>query len=179
MISVNNCGLLIVDIQGKLARLVHDSEAIIQSTRKLIECCQLLSVPIVILEQNPQGLGHTVEELAEHLTEIEPIEKHHFDGIREDVVQQVLSHSGKQYWLVVGIEAHICVYQTVNGLKSNGYTPIVVSDCISSRTLANRALAIANMRQSGIEVTSLEMCLYQLMGSSQHPAFKHILNVVK
>ena len=179
MISVNNCGLLVVDIQGKLARLVHDSEAMIQSTRKLIECCQLLSLPIITLEQNPQGLGHTVEELTEHLTEIEPIEKHHFDGLREKAVLNALANSGKQHWLVVGIEAHICVYQTVNDLQSNGYTPIVVSDCISSRTLANRALAIANMRQLGIGITSLEMCLYQLMGSSQHPAFKHILNVVK
>ena len=74
MLNTDDFGLVVVDIQGKLARIVHNSDSVIRQTQKLIQCCQALAIPIVVLEQNPSGLGHTVEELATLLAKEDVIE---------------------------------------------------------------------------------------------------------
>ena len=179
MLNTDDFGLVVVDIQGKLARIVHNSDSVIRQTQKLIQCCQALAIPIVVLEQNPSGLGHTVEELATLLAKEDVIEKHHFDGMQEDSVRRAILSKGKKNWLVAGIEAHICVYQTVLGLRTHNCTPMVLTDCIASRSQSNRDLAVTKLQQLGVATSSVEMSVYQLLGSSNHPAFKRILDIIK
>jgi len=177
--KVNDHGLLIVDIQGKLAQLVHNSASFLQQTRKLIQCCQQLHLPIVVLEQNPEGLGTTTPELAEILGATARYSKCHFNGFAEEHIQLAIKKAGKKHWLVAGIEAHICVYQTVTALKNAGYEPKVLRDCIASREAENIQLAIDNMRNNNISISGFEMAIYQLMASSEHPAFRDILRIIK
>lgn len=179
MANVQDTGLLVVDIQGKLARLVHDSERMLANTVKLIRCCQLLSVPVVVLEQNPEGLGPTVPEITAHTPCSAHFEKHCFDAMRESAVRNYLNRLPQDNWLVVGIEAHICVFQTARGLLDEGLSVEVMADCISSRTRSDADLAIDCLRRLGANISSVEMCVYDMLKSSKHPQFRAILDIVK
>lgn len=82
-------------------------------------------------------------------------------------------------WLIYGIEAHICVYQTALYLQKLGYGMQVITDYIVSRTQDNKALAIQRLANENIKLTGLEMCSYELLGSSEHLVFKKILALIK
>ena len=165
--------------KANLPGLVHDSDNFIANTRKLIQCCNVLSIPIVALEQNPRGLGSTTPEIAELLSSVPFYEKHHFNAMSEQTISQTLSEKDINRWLVAGIEAHICVYQTVLGLLDNNYQVDVVSDCIASRAQTNKDLALNKMHNAGAEITSLEMRMFELMKTCQAETFKSVLQIIK
>ncbi len=96
MTSADNYGLLVVDIQGKLAQLVNNSDTLISNTIKLIKSCQLLSIPIVVLEQNPKGLGSTTPELQSALNNYQPLEKYYFNGVAETHIKQKIASVNKK-----------------------------------------------------------------------------------
>lgn len=179
MLRKENTGLIIIDIQGKLARLVHDSDALIANCKKLIQGAKTLNLPIICLEQNPDKLGSTVDELSTLLGAQNPISKFTFDACKEPQFMQALRTANVDTWLICGIEAHICVYQTVLTLKRTGFEVQLVCDCISSRTLSNKNLAISKLVNSGIDVTGLEMCLYELIKDCRDTEFKEILALIK
>ncbi|GHB61452.1 hydrolase [Psychrosphaera saromensis] len=187
MLTKDNTGLIVVDIQGKLARLVHDSAALIANCEKLIKGAQALELPIITLEQNPTKLGATVDELSTLLNPNKPITKFTFNGCEQaefvDAVKRAVSSMDKDKqintWLVCGIEAHICVYQTAMGLVDLGYKVEIVTDCISSRTLANKQLAVNKLVNNGVDITGLEMCLYELVKGCNEPEFKQILGLIR
>lgn len=179
MLQKEDCGLIVVDIQGSLARIVQHSDLFIDNTRKLVQCCKLLDVPVIWLEQNSKGLGATVPELSELMGESTVNEKFHFNGLFEESIRSAIKETNKKQWLVVGIEAHICVYQTVLGLLNENFEVEVVSDCISSRLQSNIELALLKMRDSGASVTSLEMCVFELMKNARMDSFRDILSVIK
>lgn len=165
-------GLLVVDIQGKLARLVEESDALIANTARL-------GLPVVWLEQNPDKLGATVPELQSLQAGDLVLPKYSFGALGEPTVATALAESGVEHWLVCGIEAHICVFQSVQGLLASGARVSLVVDAVSSRCAANRDLAIGQLAARGAALTSVEMCLFDLMGDCRHPAFRQILSLVK
>ncbi len=179
MLTKDSTGLIVIDIQGKLARLVHESEIIIANCRKLIQGAQALSLPILWLEQYPEKLGATVDEIRPLLKELRPIPKFTFNACEEPLFLEEIKKTGVDTWLVCGIESHICVYQTALHLKQTGYTVQLVSDCTSSRTLANKHLAIQRLSQEGVQVTAVEMCLYELVKDCRSVEFKEILGLIK
>ena len=179
MLNRYNTGLVIVDIQGKLASLVHGSEAMISQTVKLVQAAKLLDLPIVFLEQLPEKLGSTIPELQAHLGDIPAIEKCTFDGCGSEEFLQAIDAASVDNWLVCGIEAHICVYQTAVSLKQREFGVELVQDCVSSRTLENKELALTKLNQLGISLTSFEMCLYELIKDANDPIFKQVLPLVK
>lgn len=178
MLQQDNCGLVVVDIQGKLASMVLDN-GYIEQTRKLIQACQMLSMPIIWLEQYPKGLGHTISEIAELLEGIEHFEKLSFGGMQDPTIKKAIQATGRKQWLVCGIETHICVYQTVRGLLADKMTVEVVTDCVSSRSQANLDLGLAKTAALGAGHTSFEMAVYELMKGSDNPQFKSILPLMK
>ncbi|WP_394248511.1 isochorismatase family protein [Vibrio profundi] len=181
MLTKDNTGLIIVDVQGKLASLVHESEVIIENTIKLVKGALALELPIIWLEQNPERLGPTVEGINSLLSDagIEPISKFTFSGCSESKFNEAVSEANVDSWLICGIETHICVYQTAKTLTIEGHNVEVVSDCCSSRTPENKALALSKLQAEGVAVTGLEMCLYELVEDSRAPVFKEILSLIK
>lgn len=179
MLTKQKTGLVVVDVQGKLARLVDESEALIVNCGKLIEGAQVLGLPIVSLEQNPEKLGPTVSELNDLLSDSEPIPKFTFNACSEPKFVEAVQAKDVDTWLVCGIEAHICVYQTALGLLDLGYKVQVVGDCISSRTALNKKLAISRLRDAGVQITGLEMSLYELVKDCRAPEFKSILSLIR
>ena len=179
MLSRDRTGLIVVDVQGKLARLVHDSPMLISNCEKLIAGAKVLELPIILLEQNPDKLGSTVDELRVHLGNINPIIKFTFNACDTAEFIKAVKAMNVDSWLVCGIEAHICVYQTVKGLVDLGFKVELVSDCVSSRTLSNAQLGINRAKDSGVEITGLEMCLYQLVRDCRSAEFEQVLSLVR
>jgi nicotinamidase-related amidase len=183
MLKKESTGLIVVDIQGKLTRLVHDSDALVSNCEKLIKGVQALDLPILWLEQNPEKIGSTVDELSNLLSSPtshqEPIIKYTFDGCENDQFIEAVKAANVNTWIVCGIEAHICVYQTAISLKRMGFEVQIVSDCVSSRELANKKLAINKLVNNGVELTGLEMCLFELVKDCRTPVFKEILVLIK
>lgn len=170
---------VLVDVQGKLAKIVHDSEALIENLRKLISCLRILDVPIIWLEQYPDGLGPTVEKVAEQLDGLAPIPKMTFSACKTEEFMNALRATQRQKILIAGIETHICVYQTAADLKDSDFDVQVVEDAVSSRTLANKQLGLEKMKALGILGTSVEIAIYELLESANAKEFKQILKIIK
>ncbi|EIE9606468.1 isochorismatase family protein [Vibrio parahaemolyticus] len=180
MLSKGNTGLIVVDVQGKLATLMHESNALIENITKLVKGAKALDLPILWLEQNPERLGPTAEPIREVLESTHlPITKYTFDGCKEATFNVAVENAKVDTWLVCGIESHICVHQTAVSLRQSGYRVELVTDCVSSRTAANKALALAKLTANGVVLTGLEMCLYEMVEDCRAPEFKEILALIK
>lgn len=178
MFTVEESCLVVIDIQGKLAAIVDESEAMIANVAKLVQGMRLLDIPIIWMEQNPIRLGGTTPEIAQHMNG-QPIAKMSFNALMEKDVQEAVKASGRSKFILTGIETHICVYQTACALKEQGYKVEVVVDAMSSRTKENKEIGLAKMQALGILPTSTEMILYELLQTSDHEQFKTILKLVK
>lgn len=179
LLKKSETAFVLVDVQGKLAKIVHESEALLEKLQQLIRGLRLLEVPIIWLEQYPQGLGRTSEELTQHLSGLEPIEKITFSACKNEEFMRALKETNCQHVLVAGIETHICVYQTAVDLKENGYRVQVVEDAVSSRTLANKQVGLNKLKSLGIMGTSVEMALYELLETAGTEQFKQMLTIIK
>lgn len=179
MLKAEQAVLVLVDVQGKLAEIMHDREALYQNIRRMIMAARALSLPIIWMEQIPEKMGRTVQEIRELLTTEQPISKKSFSGCGEPAFMTSLQATGRTQVLLAGIEAHVCVYQTASDLANMGYEPYVVSDAVSSRTPSNRQTGLERSRDAGAKITSVESALFEMMGTAEHPAFKEILKIVR
>lgn len=179
MLQVDDTALVIVDVQGKLAKIMHQSQELLKNISNMIQGAKLLDVPVLWLEQYPKGLGPTNEQIQVLLTSNTPVEKMTFSACGTEAFQQQLEKLNKKSLLVAGIESHICVYQTVNDLLKHHHEVEIITDCISSRTLGNKQVGIDKMVSIGAKVTSVEMALFELMQTAEHPKFKEISRLIK
>lgn len=173
--------LLVVDVQVKLWNQIANREAVRENCRILIQGAQKLSVPLLITEQYPKGLGPTLPELRPTETEggMAICEKTSFGCLGEPALVQSIEQTGRRNLVICGIEAHVCILQTALEALEKGFSVAVVADAIGSRSEHNRHLALERMRQSGVILLSTEMILFEWMRSSSHPAFKDISKLVK
>lgn len=179
MLTQETTGLIIIDVQGKLARIVNESEKLVSNLEKLIRGCQILSIPIIYAEQNPKGLGSTIPEIGKLLSPQKPVEKYTFNALENEAFKKAILESNRKQWLICGIEAHICVYQTVLGLLSHNFEIEVVADCVSSKSKDSVELALEKLQNKGAGLTNVEMCLYELVKDSRREIFKEILTLIK
>ncbi|MFF5994381.1 hydrolase [Lysinibacillus sp. KU-BSD001] len=178
MLTKDETVLVLIDIQGKLAQIVDESDAVIDNIVRVVKGAKVLDLPILWLEQYPKGLGPTVEAIANEIDGT-PIEKITFSAYDNEEFVQKLEATGRKKVLLAGIETHICVYQTAARLLANGYEVEVLADCVSSRTAGNREVGIQKMIQLGANITSVEMALFEMQVVAKGDAFKAISAIVK
>ncbi|MFO7871542.1 MAG: hydrolase [Kiritimatiellia bacterium] len=179
MLERKSTVLAVVDVQGKLAESMHDKESLFNNLRKLIQGIHVLGVPVLWTEQNPEGLGPTVPDIAELLADLNPIPKTSFSSWRNGQFARALGDLKRSNVLLAGIETHICIYQTAVDLLREGYTVETVADAVSSRTPRNREIGLLKIRDAGIALTSVETALFELLGTAKTSEFKDILRIVK
>ncbi len=179
MLQVKESALVLIDVQKRLARTMDGQEDLIENLEKLIRGLLVLEVPILWMEQNPRGLGQTVQALRQHLTEQRPITKLSFSCFGDEEFEKQFLALGRRQILLAGIETHVCVYQTARDLLARGYEVHVIADGVSSRTADNRQIALERMQADGAHLASTEMVLFELLQRAEGPTFKEILEVVK
>lgn len=171
--------LIIVDVQGKLAHLMHQKEALFENLQRIIKGAQVLGIPILWVEQNPEGLGPTIPEVAHLLPDVQPIRKLSFSCCGSDRFVEALEATKRAQVLLAGIEAHVCVYQTAVDLLGLGYDVQIVADAVSSRTAQNRQIGLVRASGAGATLTTVEMALFELLKVAKGPEFREILKIVK
>ena len=179
MLKQDQTLLLLIDIQGKLAELMHGKEDLYQNLRRITMGAKALNLPILWLEQIPEKMGPTITELRELLPTEQPIPKKSFSCCGEPAFMSKLQATGRKQVMLAGIEAHVCVFQTAADLLQLGYEVHVVADAVSSRTPSNRQTGLDRIRNAGGEITSVESALFELTRTAEHPAFRDLLKIIR
>lgn len=176
----NETGLLVIDVQEKLFPHMDHSCETIHGIQKIIKGFRILQLPIAVTEQYPEGLGLTLQGVKNGL---DPSQKYwkktSFSGLGDPQIKADLLKMPINQWVLVGIEAHVCVLQTAKDLLLEGKQVVVVNDAISSRSVYDFSTAIAEMRDCGARIGSVEIVLFELVGDAKAPEFKEISHLVK
>jgi nicotinamidase-related amidase len=180
MITPKETLLLVIDVQGKLASAVFQSGFIEKNIGKLARACAILDVPVLYTEQYPKGLGATIQAIRDLLPENNlPVEKLSFSCCGSEEFMQRLRAHGRNDILIVGMETHVCVYQTAIDLLEFGYNVHLVTDAVSSRTEDNKVIGIRCIEKAGANLTSAEMAVFELLRIAEGEKFKAISKIVK
>jgi nicotinamidase-related amidase len=175
----SRAALVVVDVQEAFRPAVLDFEQVAGNVSVLVRGARVLGLPTLVTEQYPKGLGHTVPEVAEHLEQVDPIEKVCFSAVQAHGFSRALHEGGRDQVLLCGIETHVCVNQTAEDLLADGVEVHVVQDAVTSRTADNRALGLHKMERSGATITSVETALIELLRQAGTPEFKAVQALVK
>jgi hypothetical protein len=178
IIKENTIGLL-VDVQERLLPVIHGKDQLTRNLNILLEGLKILEVPLLTTEQYTRGLGFTVEPFRSKLNHDLVFEKICFSCVKEDQVKEALNKYEKRFVLIAGIEAHICVLQTVIDLLEEDFVPVLLKDCVASRSPHNKQIAIDRMRQEGAIISGYESVLFEMTGEAGTNAFKQIAKLIK
>lgn len=179
-ILAENTQALLIDVQERLFPHIADHQALLKKLDILLKGLQILNIPIMKNQQYSKALGETLPELNAILpADAEIFEKRSFSCCDTAYSMQYIQQQNRHCVLLFGIETHVCVLQTAMDLLTQGFQPILVVDAVSSRSFADKEIAIQRMQQAGVILTSVESILFELCRDSLHPDFKAISNLVK
>ena len=176
-LKVEDTALLVVDIQEKLLPKIMQAGEVLRNASFLVNAAKALGVPVIATEQYPKGLGPTVEPIRGLLTTV--WEKKTFSAVAEGGALDFLKSDARIKVVVVGIEAHICVMQTVLDLLNQGFHVFVCVDAVSSRYDIDVKIALKRMQQAGAILVTAETCVYEWLDTAANPAFKEISAMVQ
>jgi len=170
---------LVIDIQERLFPFIYENDALTRNASILVQGLQVLGIPVIVTEQYSKGLGPTITPLKEVLGSIQPLEKMAFSCCDDQPFMQMFHSLHKKFVIITGIESHVCVLQTTIDLLEKNYIPVVVEDCVSSRKLNDKIMAINRMRRMGAIITTYESVLFELLRYSGTDEFRAISRLVK
>jgi nicotinamidase-related amidase len=171
---------IVIDIQERLVPVIHDNEELLHNTQILIKGLQTLGIPMVVTQQYTKGIGMTVPALSEVFGEdFAYYDKLSFSCAGDEAILKKIEATGKKNVIICGIEAHICVLQTVIDLIANGYQVILVEDCVSSRKERDRQVGIKRAVSEGAILTSYESILFELTRVAGTEVFRSISRLIK
>jgi len=179
MLETENCCLVVVDVQGKLAQLMHERQPLFNNIQILIKSAKILSIPILWAQQCPEALGPTVPGIAELLADNEPVNKSAFSCCGQESFNAKLKELRRNQVLLCGIETHVCIYQTAVDMLRKGFDVNVIADAVSSRTAGNKQIAITRLAAEGAKIASVEMALFELLKTAEHSKFRQVAKLIK
>jgi nicotinamidase-related amidase len=174
--------VVVCDVQERLfpAMDIDHREEVMRNIKVLTTSARRLQVPILVTEQYPKGLGHTLQELVDTLGPgTEPHEKVTFSCCGAPTFRARLEATGAHQIVLTGIEAHVCVLMSALDLLAEGYTVQVAADAVTSRTQANWRLAMDQLRQAGAVVTATETVLFQLLRQADTDEFRELARLIR
>jgi nicotinamidase-related amidase len=179
-LQIDQVALVVVDVQEKLVPAMNSrvSGDLVQNVGLLLEGFEALDLPVIATEQYSKGLGHTIDKL-KAATSQSCIEKTSFSCCGEPNFMEALEKTGAKQILLVGMEAHVCVLQTLLELIDHGYVVHLVKDAICSRFKTDFETAVATADAAGAVITTTETALFQLVGGAKHPGFKTVSKLAR
>ncbi len=174
--------LVVVDVQEKMLAAIGSGppDAIIEKIKRLIAAAGVLEIPILWTEQYPKGLGPTAPAVSKAMPEgLAPIEKTTCSCWRDEAFRTALQATDREHVVLAGLETHVCMQQTALDLYRVDYAVFVAADAVGSRFESDHASAVARMARAGVQISSVEALLFELIERCDHPKFKDILKLVK
>jgi nicotinamidase-related amidase len=150
---------------------------VVWNCRRLVDGANILGLPVIATEQYPKGLGGTVPELADKLGQIPSKLTFSCGGCPQ--LFEDLQARGIFKLLVCGIEAHVCVQQTVLDLLAGAWRVYVPVDAVGSRFDLDYQTALGRMDSSGATMTTTEAALFEWCRVAGTPQFKQISRLVQ
>jgi nicotinamidase-related amidase len=170
--------VLSVDVQEKLVPVMWNWAPVEKYVKAMIQAGKELGLPVLATEQYPKGLGATVPAVRELLVG-SPLVKLHFSCGADPEFVRALEATGRKQVIVVGIETHVCVFQTVRDLVERGYEVFVCADAVTSRFEEHRRTALEQMRDLGATITSAETAIFDVLHAAGTPEFKRVSPLVR
>jgi len=178
-IKPENSIAIFVDYQAKLCPAMSNLEPLLHNSAILMNGLKALEVPTLISQQYTKGIGETVAEIMEPAGDTPVYEKLTFSCYQTEEIKKAIDESGRKTVIVCGIEAHVCVLQTVIDLREAGYQVVLVEDCIDSRKPSDKATGLKRAQYEGAIITSYEALLFELTQIAGTERFKKISKLVK
>lgn len=179
MLTSENTCLVVIDIQEKLHKLMFNREQVERNSVVLVKLAQALDMPILWCQQVPKALGETIQPVWSLLNEQSSFDKVTFSCCGDETFAAKLDEIKPKNAILCGIETHVCVFQTAMDLIEKGIDVHVIADAVSSRTNENKQIALHRMGKEGVTLSSTEMCLFELLGTSQHEKFRELAKLIK
>jgi nicotinamidase-related amidase len=179
LLDREDCFLLVVDVQERLAPAVLDGERVICNAGRLATAAQRLAVPVFMTEHCADKIGPVVPALRRLAPDDAVLAKVQFAVAREPACAARLAEARRPVCVVAGMEAHVCVLQSALSLKQAGYRPHVVADAVASRHAADKEIALARLRDAGIGLVTTEMVIFEWLARGDDAAFRELLSVIK
>lgn len=156
---------------------IHGADAVLDTLQRMVHCAQIIGIPLIANTQYKKGLGTYAPELEKALQGVPRPDKVEFNAVANPETRALVRALPPTVntAILVGVETHICIYQTAMGLLECGLTPWIVADGVSSRSLDNHQLGLARLREIGAVVGPAEMILYELLGKAGTSTFKDVL----
>lgn len=171
--------LIAVDMQDKVIDITWDRDIVRPRAVALTSIARALGVPVIKLEHVPEKMGRTTPSLEEVMSDVIPIAKSSFSAFGCDGFVNVLKSSDKKQVIIFGVEAHVCLCQTVLDALEEGYSVFVVADASSSTSPYHRDIAYDRMRHTGAIVATAQSIAFELIGRADRPEFKQLLPFIK
>ena len=178
LLTIDKSALLIIDIQERIYKVVQEHENLVSNVLKLVKAANLMKIPIYHTEQYAKGLGPTIQQIKNELKG-EPNHKLTFSCFNAENLFKRLKNEKVEQVIVSGVEAHVCVQQTVLDLLSNGFQVNLVVDAISSRKMIDYNTAVRRMENEGAIPSTVEAILFELLQICGTPLFKDISRLIK
>ncbi|MBV0932125.1 hydrolase [Marinobacterium weihaiense] len=166
--------LLVIDIQERMAPVIDDVARVVDNCNWLIDIANRLNVTVLATEQYPKGLGSTIASVAERLKPEHIVEKISFSAMSDTEPDRFINEGNHEQMILIGMESHVCVLQTALELKQQGHEVYIVEDCVSSRSPADKAAALARFRQCGIYIVTREMVAFEWLRKAGTDTFREI-----
>ncbi len=175
-----HAAVVLIDLQERFRDLIDGMAGVVAQCSRLVRFCDRLGIPVVVTEQYPAALGRTLPEIAAVLPKgALPIEKTTFSCGGDEGFRRAVVGLGREQWILCGIEAHVCVCQTALDLVRDGRQVALAADAVSSRRPRDREIAIARMRDSGVQVMSTEMALFEILRQAGTADFRSVAPILK
>jgi nicotinamidase-related amidase len=180
-LEAETTALIVVDIQERLASAMPEEQLgqVVRSSRILCEAARALGAPVFLTEQYPKGLGSTLPEVAAGLGGAQRFEKLTFSAWQADGFEAALRESGVRAAVVVGMEAHVCVFQTVRDLLRNGIEAHVPIDGVSSRRDDHRRAGLRLCEGAGALQTTTETVVFDWLERAGGEHFKALSKLIR
>ena len=180
MLHRDRAVVLVVDIQDKLMpKSAATAEAFLEGVLKLIQSARIMGLPILVTEQNPEKIGPTNARTAEALGDAPRFAKMAFGCFADPAVAKAVAATGRKQILVLGMETHICVKQTVLGAIEEGYEVFVPRDATAAMHEADHHAGIERMARAGAEIVTAQMAIFELIREAGTPLFRRMLPLLK
>jgi nicotinamidase-related amidase len=173
-----NAAVLVIDVQERLVPVMWNFPPVEKYAKAMILAGRELGLPVLCTEQYPKGLGPTIASIREILPS-PPLVKLHFSCGADPAFTRALAETGRKQVIAVGIESHVCVFQTCRDLLEQGYQVFVCADAVTSRFEEHRRVALELLRDLGAVITSAECSIFDLLHEAGTPEFKKVSAFVK
>jgi nicotinamidase-related amidase len=178
-LAANTCQMLIVDFQEKFTPVIPNIDGLLNRTAFAVQVAKMLQIPITLSEQNPAGLGKTVESIRSLVPESAAISKMTFSCWQSDEIRTALIAQDRPTVILAGIETPICILQTGLDLLNAGYKVYLLTDAVGARKELDHRLALDRLARAGAVIGTTEMAAYELVGRADTPIFKSLLKLMK